>query len=85
MYGTKRKGGGGFIGNKKKRKRQLHRELEAYAKAGMKLWLNGEPSTPTDIVHQCAVCEEREYMRDFVSDDDKKIIGIGFDHIKNNK
>ena len=45
----------------------------------MKLWLNGKPSTPSDIMHQCMI---QEYMRDFVSDDDDHIIGIGFDYIK---
>ena len=74
--------GGGHIDSKKKRKHQLHKELRAYAKAGLKLWLDGEPSTPSDIVRQCMICEEGEYMRDFVSNDDKNIIGIGFDHIK---
>lgn len=63
----------------------MHRELKAYAKAGMKLWLNGEPSTPSDIVHQCLICEENEYMRDFVSDDGENIIGVGFDLIDKNK
>lgn len=48
----------------------------------MKLWLNGKPSTPSDIMHQCMIREEEEYMRDFVSDDDDHIIGIGFDYIK---
>ena len=35
-----------------------------------------------DIMHQCMIREEEEYMRDFVSDDDDHIIGIGFDYIK---
>lgn len=48
----------------------------------MKLWLNGKPSTPSDIMNQCMIREEEEYMRDFVSDDDDHIIGIGFDYIK---
>lgn len=48
----------------------------------MKLWLNGKPSTPSDIMHQCMIREEEEYMRDFVSDDDDHIIVIGFDYIK---
>ena len=74
--------GGGCIGGRKKRKHQLHKELKAYAKAGMKLWLNGKPSTPSDIVHHCMVREEGAYMRDFVSDDKVNIIGIGFDDIK---
>lgn len=78
----RKEGGGCFITNRKKRKRRLFRELDAYAKAGMKLWLNGKPSTPTDIVNQCMICEEEEYMRDFVSEDDRYIIGIGFDHIQ---
>ena len=74
--------GGGCIDSRKKRKHQLNKELKAYAKAGMKLWLNGKPSTPSDIMHQCMIREEEEYMRDFVSDDDDHIIGIGFDYIK---
>ena len=74
--------GGGCIGSRKKRKHQLHKELKAYAKAGMQLWLNGKPSTPCDIMHHCMIREESEYMRDFVSDDDDNVIGIGFDDIK---
>lgn len=77
------KGGDSSIeSRKKRRRRQLYTELNAYTKAGMKLWLNGKPSTPSDIVNHCMVCEEEEYMRDFVSEDGKNIIGIGFDHIK---
>ena len=75
-------GGGGTIGSRKKRKHRLQKELNAYARAGMKLWLNRKPSTPSDIMHQCMIREEEEYMRDFVSDDDDHIIGIGFDYIK---
>ena len=67
-------GGGGTIGSRKKRKHRLQKELNAYARAGM--------STPSDIMHQCMIREEEEYMRDFVSDDDDHIIGIGFDYIK---
>ena len=80
--------GGGTIGSRKKRKHRLQKELNAYRtgigerRAGMKLWLNGKPSTPSDIMHQCMIREEEEYMRDFVSDDDDHIIGIGFDYIK---
>lgn len=74
--------GGGCIDSRKKRKHQLNKELKAYAKAGMKLWLNGKPSTPSDIVQHCMVREEGAYMRDFISDDDQNITGIGFDDIK---
>lgn len=66
----------------KKTETSTAKELNAYARAGMKLWLNGKPSTPSDIMHQCMIREEEEYMRDFVSDDDDHIIGIGFDYIK---
>ena len=76
------RGGCVTIGSRKKRKHRLQKELNAYARAGMKLWLNGKPSTPSDIMHQCMIREEEEYMRDFVSDDDDHIIGIGFDYIK---
>ena len=34
--------GGGTIGSRKKRKHRLQKELNAYARAGMKLWLNVE-------------------------------------------
>ena len=36
--------GGGTIGSRKKRKHRLQKELNAYARAGMKLWLNGKPT-----------------------------------------
>ena len=32
-------GGGGTIGSRKKRKHRLQKELNAYARAGMKLWV----------------------------------------------
>lgn len=72
------------IENRKKQKRMLRRELEAYKEAGLKLWLNGRPSRPESIIDQCLVNEKSEYMRDFVRDEEEKIIGIGFDFINNN-
>ena len=68
---------------KAKRKKQdaLCRELQQYCQQGLKLWLNGAPSSPRQIAKACATGEECGYMRDYIRDENDKITGIGYDHV----
>ncbi len=71
----------GAIG-KGKRRQQLHKELKAYEKAGLKLLLDGQPSSVKEIARACTVKEEANYMRDYIRDDEEQIIGISFDLVR---
>lgn len=58
--------------------RALFRELRGYEREGTQLFLDGCPCGTEDIVNACMFAEEQAYMRDFISDDEKKIKRINF-------
>lgn len=58
----------------------LYRELQEYQREGIPLWLNGKPSTSYRIA-QC-VCEHTDYMRDYHTDGQNRVCGIGFDKVR---
>ncbi len=60
----------------------LLRELLAYQSKKIDLFLNGKQSTPYEITHACMTAEKGEYMRDYVGDDNGKLIQISFDKIR---
>ena len=43
----------------------LKEELKSYRRNGVKLFLDGEPSTPKNIVKACMIAEDGGYMRDY--------------------
>lgn len=59
---------------------QLYRELSRYQEEGIQLWLNGRPSTSYHIAD--CICEKTNYMRDYHTDSQNQICGIGFDRIR---
>ncbi len=62
---------------------ELLRELLAYQNRRIRLFLNGRQSTPYEITHACMAAEEGvEYMRDYMGDDNGKLIQISFDRIR---
>ncbi|MDO4344617.1 MAG: hypothetical protein Q4C50_07430 [Eubacteriales bacterium] len=61
----------------------LYRELQKYQEEGIRLWLNGRPSTSYQIANR--VREEENYMRDYQMDCQNQICGIGFDRIRKDK
>lgn len=63
-------------------KLRLCRELQQYQEAGIRLLLNGHPSSPEEIARVCTFREDRCYMRDYISNDSDEIWGIGFDFVK---
>jgi hypothetical protein len=56
--------------------------LQQYRKAGIRLLLNGKPSSPEEIAKACTVGERKAYMRDYIQDDSDELWGIGFDLVK---
>lgn len=60
----------------------LLRELQAYQNGSVKLVLNGRQSTPYEIAHAYTVAEEGSYMRDYIGDDDGKLVELSFDKIR---
>lgn len=58
---------------------RLYQELNQYQENGIPLWLNGRPSTSYQIADR--VCENTNYMRDYQTDCQNQICGIGFDRI----
>ncbi len=60
----------------------LLRELIAYQTKKVRLVLDGRQSTPYEIAHACMAAEEGGYMRDYVGDDNGRLIQISFDRIR---
>ena len=58
----------------------LKSQLEKMEKSGIKLYLNGLPSTTEYIVRKC-VNEDTVYMPDYVTDEDGKVKEIRYDRI----
>lgn len=58
----------------------LKSQLEKLEKKGVKLYLNGAPSTTEYIVKNC-VNEDTVYMPDYVTDENGKVKEIRYDRI----
>ena len=59
----------------------LKEELKSYRRNGVKLFLDGEPSTPKNIVKACMIAEDGGYMRDYTEDESGRIARVDFDRI----
>lgn len=70
------------MGKKKKKNHALRRELDMYARRGILLCLDGEPSTPGKIARACSVAEKGVYMRDYVQNERGELEKLGFDFVK---
>lgn len=66
----------------KKAKSDFRRELEAYARDGVGLYLNGVPSTPREIEKAHRIAEDTSYMRDYITGEDGKLRRLEFDSVK---
>ena len=51
----------------KKSLKPLKDELKDYRKQGVRLFLNGNPSTPKCIAKACMIAEDGGYMRDYTA------------------
>ncbi|MGI6007559.1 MAG: hypothetical protein ACOX8E_08740 [Ruminococcus sp.] len=67
---------------KKKKDHALRRELDTYARQGILLCLDGQPSTPKEIEKACSVAEKGTYMRDYIQNERGELEKLEFDLIK---
>lgn len=56
-------------------------ELQEYKKMGVTIWLEEFQSTPDEIVKACMVSEESDYMRDYISNENGKIVELHFNRV----
>ena len=54
----------------------LKDELKDYRKQGVRLFLNGNPSTPKCIAKACMIAEDGGYMRDYTADEEGRIAKV---------
>lgn len=59
----------------------LRSRLEKMERAGVKLYLNGAPSTTESILRKC-IREDTVYMPDYVTDGSGKVKEIRYDRIR---
>ena len=55
--------------------------LRAYQKAGVALTVEGKAVPAEDIADLCVIREAGAYMRDYISDDQGKLVEIRFDRV----
>ncbi len=56
----------------------LKKELKSYEKRGTKITVSGEDVPAEFAALVCAFCEKKRYMRDYIFDDNGKVVEIGF-------
>lgn len=56
----------------------LKKELESYEKQGAKITMSGEDVPAEFAAMLCAFCERKSYMRDYIFDDNGRVVEIGF-------
>lgn len=59
----------------------LKKELKAYRKNGIVLFMDGSPGTPKSIAKACMAAEGGGYMRDYTEDENGKIARVDFNRI----
>ena len=66
----------------KKGKSDFRRELEAYERERISLYLDGLPNTPKEIEKAHRIAEDVSYMRDYVAGEDGRLRRLDFDSVK---
>lgn len=61
----------------------LVKELKAYSKQSVRLLLEGHLSTPDEIAKAYMVLEDGCYMRNYIGDDNDRIIELSFEKVTN--
>ena len=61
---------------------QLLDELSKLYRKGVRITLEGYEVSPDRVIDEFCVMEETNYMRDYILDDDGKLIELGFYNIK---
>lgn len=57
-------------------------EMQGYVREGVTLWMNGKTCTPIRAAQECLLREDECYMRDYVCDEENRIIQIRFDRVE---
>lgn len=57
-------------------------ELEAYEERGIIISLEGTEVEPEKVAKMCCLEGNKDYMRDYVLDDDGRVIEIGFNKVR---
>ena len=81
IFGGEKKGVRPISGKHRDEQFRLYSELSYYDGAGIRLWLDGVPSTPEEIARACCAREGNSYMRDYVRNSSDKVTDIAFDCI----
>ena len=63
-------------------KQRLLIELENIQNRGITIFLDGRPSSPLSVTNAVCVNEKREFMRDYVTDEEGVWTELRFDRIK---
>ncbi len=59
----------------------LIKELKAYSSRSVRLILEGKQSTPDEIAQAYMILEDGCYMRDYIGDDNGKIVELWFEKV----
>lgn len=57
-------------------------ELKGYVREGVSLWLDGQRCSPGRAASACLLQEDSCYMRDYVCDEQNRVVAIHFDRVE---
>ena len=61
---------------------KLAEELHEYRVQGTALFLNGRVSNPEEIAQACILCEDAQYMREYITDRCGHVFGLDFTYVE---
>ena len=61
---------------------EMTAELKGYVKEGVSLWLDGQRCSPGRAAAACLLREDSCYMRDYVCDEQNRVVAIHFDRVE---
>lgn len=61
---------------------RLKKMLMRYRNKGVKIFLEGQPSTPQEVVEKLMVREDQVFMPDYVTDLNNRLVQIRYDLVK---
>ena len=61
---------------------EMTAELKGYVREGVSLWLDGQRCSPGRAASACLLREDSCYMRDYVCDEQNRVVAIHFDRVE---
>ena len=61
---------------------EMTAELKGYVREGISLWLDGQRCSPGRAASTCLLQEDSCYMRDYVCDEQNRVVAIHFDRVE---